>query len=187
MTIYNQILYVTSFSACISLLGLLSAGQLMPAIRWVGLGGWEAGRSCWPARLLPGSRHVALCNLCQLSASVPPPRLQSENSLRVSVCSFLSRHPEALASIMMLSGAATIGQLFIRWVGGWVGGQWLAGRRVGRRVCCSSTLPFIEQRTQGPVALTHLTHSPSVRPPANPRPLLAATRSRRLARCCLPP
>jgi hypothetical protein len=61
MTIYNQILYVTSFSACFSLLGLLSAGQLMPAIRWVvcargvavvavfgseggAVGGWEAGR-----------------------------------------------------------------------------------------------------------------------------------------------
>lgn len=35
MTIYNQILYVTSFSATFSLLGLLTAGQLMPAIRWV--------------------------------------------------------------------------------------------------------------------------------------------------------
>lgn len=38
MTIYNQILYVTSFSATFSLLGLLSAGQLMPAIRWGGRG-----------------------------------------------------------------------------------------------------------------------------------------------------
>ena len=56
MTIYNQILYVTSFSACFSLLGLLSAGQLMPAIRWVGAGGgvvavggrlgrWKGGHS----------------------------------------------------------------------------------------------------------------------------------------------
>ena len=59
MTIYNQILYVTSFSACFSLLGLVSAGQLMPAL------------------------------------------------------AFVSRHPEALASVMMLSGAATVGQLFI--------------------------------------------------------------------------
>ncbi|EFN56053.1 hypothetical protein CHLNCDRAFT_31039 [Chlorella variabilis] len=59
MTIYNQILYVTSFSACFSLLGLITAGQFMPAI------------------------------------------------------SFITRHPEALASIMALSGAATIGQLFI--------------------------------------------------------------------------
>lgn len=59
MTIYNQIFYVTTFSATFSLLGLISAGQLMPAI------------------------------------------------------SFVTRHPEALASIMMLSGAATIGQLFI--------------------------------------------------------------------------
>lgn len=33
MTIYNQILYVTTFSATFSLLGLISAGQLMPAIR----------------------------------------------------------------------------------------------------------------------------------------------------------
>lgn len=59
MTIYNQILYVTCFSASFSFLGLVSAGQLMPAI------------------------------------------------------SFVTRHPEALTSIMMLSGAATIGQLFI--------------------------------------------------------------------------
>jgi len=36
MTIYNQILYVTTFSASFSLLGLISAGQLMPAIRWAG-------------------------------------------------------------------------------------------------------------------------------------------------------
>ncbi|PSC76775.1 UDP-galactose UDP-glucose transporter 5 [Micractinium conductrix] len=68
MTIYNQILYVTSFSAIFSLLGLVSAGQLMPALSFV-------------------SRH--------------PEAL------------FVSRHPEALASIMMLSGAATVGQLFI--------------------------------------------------------------------------
>ncbi|KAI7845535.1 hypothetical protein COHA_000958 [Chlorella ohadii] len=59
MTIYNQILYVTSFSATFSLLGLVSAGQLMPAI------------------------------------------------------SFISRHPDALASILTLSAAATVGQLFI--------------------------------------------------------------------------
>ena len=76
MTIYNQILYVTSFSACFSLLGLLSAGQLMPAIRWVvcargvavvavcgseggAVGGWEAHHSCWQVRLLPGSRCIA--------------------------------------------------------------------------------------------------------------------------------
>ncbi|KAL4451574.1 hypothetical protein ABPG75_007236 [Micractinium tetrahymenae] len=59
MTIYNQILYVTTFSATFSLLGLISAGQLMPAI------------------------------------------------------SFVSRHPEALTSIMTLSAAATVGQLFI--------------------------------------------------------------------------
>lgn len=59
MTIYNQILYVTSFSATFSLLGLLTAGQLMPAI------------------------------------------------------SFISRHPDALTSILTLSAAATVGQLFI--------------------------------------------------------------------------
>ncbi|KAL4428810.1 hypothetical protein ABPG77_005248 [Micractinium sp. CCAP 211/92] len=59
MTIYNQILYVTTFSATFSLLGLISAGQLMPAL------------------------------------------------------SFVTRHPEALTSIMTLSAAATVGQLFI--------------------------------------------------------------------------
>lgn len=47
MTIYNQILYVTSFSATFSLLGLLTAGQLMPAIRWV-----------WRHVLLPATEAV---------------------------------------------------------------------------------------------------------------------------------
>lgn len=59
MTIYQQILYVQSFSACFSVLGLVSAGQL-----------WEA-------------------------------------------LGFISRHPEALSSILALSAAATVGQLFI--------------------------------------------------------------------------
>ena len=59
MTIYNQILYVQSFSAGFSLLGLVTAGQLAPAL------------------------------------------------------SFLHRHPAALSSILTLSLAATIGQLFI--------------------------------------------------------------------------
>lgn len=75
MTIYNQILYVQSFSAGFSVLGLLSAGQLGPAL------------------------------------------------------AFVARHPEALTSILALSAAATVGQLFIshtiRSYGALVGG---AGR-----------------------------------------------------------
>ena len=59
MTIYNQIMYVQSFSAGFSILGLLTAGQLGEAF------------------------------------------------------SFVLRHPDALGSIMTLSAAATIGQLFI--------------------------------------------------------------------------
>lgn len=59
MTIYNQIMYVQSFSAGFSILGLLSAGQLGEAL------------------------------------------------------SFVGRHPDCLTSIMTLSAAATIGQLFI--------------------------------------------------------------------------
>lgn len=59
MTIYNQILYVQSFSAGFSILGLLTAGQLGPAF------------------------------------------------------AFVARHPDALASILTLSAAATVGQLFI--------------------------------------------------------------------------
>ncbi|GAB4819307.1 hypothetical protein N2152v2_006353 [Parachlorella kessleri] len=59
MSIWNQILYVQSFSAAFSLLGLITAGQLMPAL------------------------------------------------------SFVSRHPQALSSILALSAAATVGQLFI--------------------------------------------------------------------------
>ena len=35
MTIFNQVLYVQSFSALFSLLGLVSASQLMPAISFV--------------------------------------------------------------------------------------------------------------------------------------------------------
>ena len=59
MTIYNQIMYVQAFSAGFSTLGLVTAGQLGPAL------------------------------------------------------SFVARHPDALTSIVALSGAATIGQLFI--------------------------------------------------------------------------
>ena len=35
MTIWNQILYVQSFSAAFSLLGLVTAGQFMPALSFV--------------------------------------------------------------------------------------------------------------------------------------------------------
>jgi len=59
ITIYNQILYVQSFSAGFSILGLLTAGQLGPSF------------------------------------------------------AFVARHPDALASILTLSAAATVGQLFI--------------------------------------------------------------------------
>lgn len=59
MTIYNQIMYVQSFSAGFSVLGLLTAGQLGEAL------------------------------------------------------SFVARHPDALTSILTLSAAATVGQLFI--------------------------------------------------------------------------
>ena len=59
MTIFNQIMYVQSFSAAFSVLGLVSAGQLTESI------------------------------------------------------SFVLRHPDALSSMLILSGAATIGQLFI--------------------------------------------------------------------------
>jgi adenosine 3'-phospho 5'-phosphosulfate transporter B2 len=59
MTIYNQIMYVQSFSAGFSILGMLTAGQLGEAF------------------------------------------------------SFVLRHPDALSSILTLSAAATIGQLFI--------------------------------------------------------------------------
>jgi solute carrier family 35 (adenosine 3'-phospho 5'-phosphosulfate transporter), member B2 len=59
MTIYNQIMYVQSFSAGFSILGMLTAGQLGEAF------------------------------------------------------SFVMRHPDALSSILTLSAAATIGQLFI--------------------------------------------------------------------------
>lgn len=85
MTIYNQILYVQTFSACFSLLGLVSARQLGPAL------------------------------------------------------AFLSAHPEALTSILALSAAATVGQLFIshtiRSFGalvGQVGGAGGAGSSFGR-------------------------------------------------------
>lgn len=59
MTIYNQILYVQSFSAGFSTLGLLTAGQLGDSL------------------------------------------------------AFVSRHPDALVSVLTLSAAATVGQLFI--------------------------------------------------------------------------
>ena len=59
MTIYNQIMYVQAFSAGFSILGLISAGQLLDSL------------------------------------------------------SFVMRHPDALSSMLILSAAATIGQLFI--------------------------------------------------------------------------
>jgi adenosine 3'-phospho 5'-phosphosulfate transporter B2 len=59
MSIYNQIMYVQAFSAGFSTLGLITAGQLGPAL------------------------------------------------------SFVMRHPQALTSMITLSVAATIGQLFI--------------------------------------------------------------------------
>lgn len=55
MTIYNQILYVTCFSATFSCLGLLSAGQLGPALRC----GRGAGRVRGMGRQAPALRAQA--------------------------------------------------------------------------------------------------------------------------------
>ncbi|BDA48713.1 Adenosine 3'-phospho 5'-phosphosulfate transporter 1 [Coccomyxa sp. Obi] len=59
MSTYNQMLYVNMFSTLVSLCGLVSSGQLLPAL------------------------------------------------------AFITKHPEALSSILVLSFSATVGQLFI--------------------------------------------------------------------------
>ncbi len=150
MTIYNQILYVTSFSATFSLLGLVSAGQLMPAIRCGGqidpVGGvcppcaalvgtaWGDGvpRMLAAAKLrsLPLGRCSKLAQqtcalpplLCLAAGCHPPHCLRG---LPLAPCSFISRHPDALASILTLSAAATVGQLFIRCAWGHLRGVFL--------------------------------------------------------------
>lgn len=63
MTIYNQILYVTTFSATFSLLGLISAGQLMPALRWVPPAAGQAAQRAGLGRglVLPWFGHAKGC------------------------------------------------------------------------------------------------------------------------------
>lgn len=103
MTIYNQILYVTSFSATFSLLGLVSAGQLMPAIRW-GRGAGEAylacraclqGQGCGPAcaPLSGVERPGRGCAAAQAGCLLPLAATALLRAVVILICLYSSTHP----------------------------------------------------------------------------------------------